>query len=224
MNAGGIIFDFNGTLIFDTDAHERSWHKLIPEIRGSGFSEQEFKDHVHGRTNREIFSYVLGRPLSEADALPYGERKESLYREFLVQDPKACQLIPGAAAFFELLKNAGIPIAIATAAPASNIAFYRSRFGLDRWFPTERIVYADGTLPGKPHPALFLRAVERLGVPARDVIIFEDSTLGVQAAQAAGVGRVIGICPDEAARDVLERFAVHRTVSDFTGLDLSVFS
>ena len=72
--------------------------------------------------------------------------------------------------------------------------------------------------------SLFLRAVERLGVPARDVIIFEDSTLGVQAAQAAGVGRVIGICPDEAARDVLERFAVHRTVSDFTGLDLSVFS
>ena len=224
MNAGGIIFDFNGTLIFDTDAHERAWHKLIPEIRGSGFSGQEFKDHVHGRTNREIFSYVLGRPLSEADALPYGERKESLYREFLVQDPVAGHLIPGTVAFFDLLKREGVPMAIATASPASNIAFYRNRFNLERWFAEDRIVFADGTLPGKPHPALFLRAVERLGVPAGDVIVFEDSTLGVQAAQAAGVGRIIGVCPDAAARAVLERFSIHRIVSDFTGLDLSVFA
>ncbi len=222
MICNGIVFDFNGTLVFDTQAHEAAWHTLIPELRGSRFSEDELKAHVHGRTNREIFSYVLGRPLSEEEAAPYGERKETLYREFLAKDTHACQLVPGAEVFFELLKREGIPMAIATAAPASNIAFYRHQFGLDRWFANERIIYADGTLPGKPHPALFLRAIERLDLPASECMIVEDSTLGIQAAKAAGAGRIIGIYANAAVKGVLQSMELFKVLPDFCALDLSV--
>ena len=219
----GIIFDFNGTLVFDTHAQEQAWHRLIPELRGSPFSEEEFKAHVHGHTNREIFSHVFNKPMTEAEALPYGERKEALYREFFQADTEAFKLVPGAESFFNLLAEAGVPMAIATAAPASNVVFYREQFGLERWFSEQRIVYADGTLPGKPHPAIFLRAIERLGLPASQVLIVEDSTLGVQAALASGAGRVVGIHPDRIMRERLMAMGCASTIPNFRGLDLSVF-
>ncbi len=218
----GIIFDFNGTLVFDTHAQEQAWHTLIPELRGSPFSEEEFKAHVHGHTNREIFSHVFSKPLTEAEALPFGERKEALYRAFFQADTEACKLVPGAEALFNLLSGAGVPMGIATAAPASNVAFYKERFGLGRWFSEDRIVFADGTLPGKPHPALFLLAMERLGLPASQVVIVEDSTLGVQAALASGACRVVGIHPEAEMRERLLAMGCARAIPDFRGLDLSL--
>lgn len=222
MSCRGLVFDFNGTLVFDMHVHDRAWDILIPEFRGRGFSDQELLDHVNGRNNREIFSYVLGRELSEEESAPLGERKEQLYRDLLTRSPEACRLAPGAEEFLDLLQAHGIPMAVATAAPASNIAFYRQHFHLDRWFPGDRIVYSDGTLPGKPDPAIFNRAIERLGVPAASCLVVEDSVLGVQAAQAAGAGRIVGIYADEKTRASLEPLPLHRLIPDYRGLDLSV--
>lgn len=219
----GIIFDFNGTLVFDTHAHEESWHRLIPTLRDTGFSEEEFRHHVHGHTNQEIFSYVFGRELSQEEGRTYGELKEAIYRGLLLKDPKTNRLVPGTEAFFDLLQANAVPMAIATAAPTENIAFYREQFGLDRWFSKDRIIYADGTLRGKPHPAIFNRAIERLGIPASECIIVEDSTLGIRAAQAAGAGRIIGIYPDEGGRITLGQWSLFRLIPDFRGMDMSVF-
>ena len=218
----GIVFDFNGTLLFDIPVHNRAWDQLVPDLRGRAFTEEEFNQHVNGRTNREIFSYVLGRDLAEEEAGPLGEHKEALYRELLLQDPEACRLAPGAEPFLDLLLAHGVPMAVATAAPTSNIVFYRQRFGLDRWFPGDRIVFNDGTLPGKPHPGLFNRALERLGIPASACVIFEDAVLGVQAARAAGAGRIVGLHADQRARAALEPLSLYRLVPDFRDLDLGI--
>jgi putative hydrolase of the HAD superfamily len=39
----------------------------------------------------------------------------------------------------------------------------------------------------KPHPDLFLKALDSLGVNADEAIVFEDSPNGVNAARAAGI-------------------------------------
>ena len=66
----GAIFDFNGTLFFDSDKHELAWKKFSSEIRGMPFSEQELADNVHGRTNRAILEYLLKKEIPE-DVLQY---------------------------------------------------------------------------------------------------------------------------------------------------------
>jgi sugar-phosphatase len=66
---------------------------------------------------------------------------------------------------------------------------------------------ADDYSPGKPHPAGYLLAAERLRVPPADCLVFEDSEAGLRAAKAAGMRCVVLL------RDV-------RNSQDFSTADL----
>jgi len=44
---------------------------------------------------------------------------------------------------------------------------------------------------GKPHPDVFLKAADKLGVPPADCIVFEDAPMGVEAARRAGMKAVV---------------------------------
>jgi HAD superfamily hydrolase (TIGR01509 family) len=44
---------------------------------------------------------------------------------------------------------------------------------------------------GKPAPDLFLLAAERMAVPPAQCLVFEDSELGILAAERAGMGAVL---------------------------------
>ena len=68
------IFDFNGTLVFDSIYHEQAWNRYMEGRLGRVVPREEFLAHVHGRTNRDILTYLLGRcpTQAEADAAPPG--------------------------------------------------------------------------------------------------------------------------------------------------------
>ena len=102
------------------------------------------------------------------------------------------------------------------------MTFFREQFPLDRWFSDGRIIYDDGTVRGKPHPDLYLKAGERLGVTMKDIIIVEDANSGVQAARAAGAGLVVGIAPYGKDQFVGKEYT-DLLITDFTELSRSYF-
>ena len=58
----------------------------------------------------------------------------------------------------------------------------------------DAFVYGDMVERSKPHPDVFLKAAEEIGVPIGDCLVLEDSIAGVKAGKAAG-GYIIHI-PD----------------------------
>ncbi len=52
---------------------------------------------------------------------------------------------------------------------------------------TDTLVCAGETPHGKPHPAPFLKAAEKLGVSPEKCLVFEDGEAGVKSAIAAGM-------------------------------------
>jgi beta-phosphoglucomutase-like phosphatase (HAD superfamily) len=52
---------------------------------------------------------------------------------------------------------------------------------------------------GKPDPEGYLRALERLGVPAAEALVFEDSMPGIAAARMAGI--TVAFISELASRD-----------------------
>ena len=86
----------------------------------------------------------------------YGKEKEAVYRKWCKQNPEEFHLAPGAVEFLDYIKANNIPHTIATMSEWDNVEFYIKEFRLERWFDLDKIVFSDGTIPGKPAPDIFL--------------------------------------------------------------------
>ena len=182
-----VVFDFNGTLFFDTHLHVDTWKKFVKEKFNEDLDDEGFKLKIYGRDNNAILKDSYGiKDLEEVHKL--SEEKEQWYRD--VCDTLDIDLVPGARDFFDYLKANNILFTIATGACKSNVDYYFDVFELGKWFDIDKVVYDDGHIPGKPNPTVFNMAIEKLGVKPEDCIIFEDSAAGVEAAYKAGVSAV----------------------------------
>jgi beta-phosphoglucomutase-like phosphatase (HAD superfamily) len=55
----GAIFDFNGTLFWDSRFHERAWNRISIAIRGRVFSPDELAREVYGRTSEDTVGHLV---------------------------------------------------------------------------------------------------------------------------------------------------------------------
>lgn len=213
MKIQGVIFDFNGVLLWDTPLHDAAWRACSAHLRGVPFSERELTEKVHGRTNRIILEYLLNRPLNDAEADQIAQEKEEHYRRMCLENRAEFTLSPGAVPLLEMLSQNKIPHAIATSSEKHNVAFYLQHLELLRWFPPAHIIYDDGTLAGKPAPDIYLRAAKALDLPPQSCLVIEDSRSGIQAAQAAGIGHITALGPAERHAELAELPGVTRVIT-----------
>lgn len=118
-------------------------------------------------------------------------------------------LLPGVAELIAQAQALSLRIGIASNSERAWVTGHLSRLGLLEVF--DQIRCRDEVLRGKPYPDPYLAVIESLGVPAGQVIAFEDSPGGVAAAKAAGVFCVA--VPNQVTRSL-----------DFPGADLVVSS
>lgn len=218
----GVIFDFNGVLLWDNHLHEEVWRDLSARMRGTAMTMAEMHEAVHGRVNRDIFEYVLNRPLGDAELQSLIDEKESLYRQLALDNLDTYYLAPGAVDLLDFLAANGIKRAIATSSPKVNVDFFIEHLDLYRWFTPETIVYDLGRYPGKPAPGIYLEAAERLGSPPERLIVAEDAASGIQAAYSAGAGAIVAVGPADSRERLAALPGVTMVVEDMTGFPRSL--
>lgn len=187
MNFNGVVFDFNGTLLFDDAFHVEAWDKISMEVCGEHLTAEIMDTRYAGFPNKEILRRLSHDTLTEEQLLSLSLRKEELYREIVRNVPGGPKLVPGAEDLFDYLKANGIPCTIASASIIQNIEFFVDIFRLDRWFPMDHIIYDDGSYENKV--MMFSDAIDRMHVKER-VLIFEDSLSGITCAGKVGASVV----------------------------------
>ncbi len=195
MKYKGMIFDFNGVLLWDTHLHEKAWMDFSSPLREFPLSAEEIFQHVHGRRNRHILEYLLERPISEMELITLSSKKEALYRSLCLQNRAEFQLSPGAINLLDFLVENDIPHAIATASEKDNVDFFIEHLNLGKWFDLSTIACDDGCFPSKRE--IFIRAAEKLNLAPEQCIVIEDSKAGIAAATQAKIGKIIGLGPKE---------------------------
>ncbi|SDR96187.1 haloacid dehalogenase superfamily, subfamily IA, variant 3 with third motif having DD or ED [Polaribacter sp. KT25b] len=85
----------------------------------------------------------------------------------------------------DFLKENNFNIALATSSSLAIIEAVFKRLSIAHYFDV--VCSADEEVYGKPHPAVYLRVVKKLGVKTRDCFILEDSVTGLIAAKAAAI-------------------------------------
>ena len=189
----GIIFDFNGTLYWDSQLHYDAWREYSKILRGYEFTDAEMRDKMFGHTNEDIIEYAIGKKPDKKMVEKYGKEKEAVYRKRCLLKPEDFKLAPGAIKLLDELKEQNIPRTIATMSEWDNVEFYIKEFQLEKWFDLDKIVYSDGTIPGKPAPDIFQIAAQKIGLTPKDCIVFEDAIAGIKSAHSAGIGKIIAV-------------------------------
>lgn len=221
MKYKGIIFDFNGVILWDTEWHIESWYKVAAEI-GKPLTPEQISNN-HGKVGAEIFREILGDEVSDSVIQKWLARKEELYREIVVSKGELFVLSPGCERLFDFLKTNTIPRNIATASEITNLTFFIKNLNLGKWFDIDKIVYDDGNLPGKPSPVMYLRAAEKLGLSPTDCIVVEDSKMGLASARNAKSGKIIAITSTE-KKELLQNISgVDRVVTQLDEITLADF-
>lgn len=83
------------------------------------------------------------------------------------------------------LKSAGFRLALASSSPKDNIKQVLRQCGISERF--ELLVSGEDFHQSKPNPAIYLHAIDALGLPAEACVAVEDSDYGITAAKGAGL-------------------------------------
>ncbi len=187
MKLKGIIFDFNGTLFWDTKLHDKAWDEFLSR-KGTHLTDQEKVTVIHGKNNSEIMQSIFGR-ISEEEIHRLTIEKETIYQQLCLKSNM--KLADGAVEFIESLRLHSIPYTIATSSGIENVDFYFKYYNLGDLFDKNKVIYSDGTISSKPDPEIFLRAMHMLKLRPEETLIFEDSPAGIKAAENAGAGCIV---------------------------------
>lgn len=212
------IFDMDGTIVDNMAFHLDSWLAFFAR-HGKTYDPDAFFRETAGAQSREILRERLGAGISDDEIAVLAHEKDVLYREMYGPHRSAIQ---GFEDFVAAARAQGVHLAVATSAPPANIVFTLDEMDLRRHF--DAVVGAADVKRGKPHPDVFLKAAEKLGVDPRDCIVFEDAPMGVEAARRAGMRAVVitTTLPPDAFRefDNVVRIVAHYedlTVGDLLG-------
>lgn len=186
LHFSAVILDVDGTMVDNHPFHEEAWIRYGRDSLGIDITPEYYLAHINARSNTEILKTLLGPNISEREIRAHEAEKEALYRE-LCESKLVARA--GLLAFMDRLRAERIPLAAASNAPRLNVDFVLNRLGIDDAFGA--VVALEDVEHGKPDPALFLLAASRIGVPARECLVVEDSPSGMKAARAAGMSYVV---------------------------------
>lgn len=178
------LFDLNGTIVDDMHYHITAWHKIFLDL-GLNMTYEETKAECYGK-NEEVLERVVPGRFSFEERKAMGIKKERKYQE---EFRPYLQPIAGLELFLASAKDAGIKMAIGSAAIQYNVDFVLDGLNIRHYF--DAIVSADDVAFSKPHPETFLKGAAQLGIAPEKCLVLEDATKGVEAAINASMKSLV---------------------------------
>ncbi|BCX69178.1 MULTISPECIES: HAD-IA family hydrolase [Pseudomonas] len=170
------LFDMDGTILTSIAAAERVWaHWAVRH----GVDVESFLPTIHGARAIDTIQRLA---LPGVDA----EAEAAWITAAEIEDVEGVAEVAGAARFLKSLP--AHQWAIVTSAPRTLALRRMAAAGIPE---PDVMVTAEDVSVGKPDPAGYRLAARRLGVEIADCLVFEDATVGILAAQAAGADLVI---------------------------------
>ena len=210
-----LIFDFDG-VILDTEVPAyRAWQTTYESFGASLPLEEWAKGIGSGRNEKSFDSYAfleesIGHPVDrEQVRLAYRSRSDAL---IALEGPRT-----GVAELILAARDAGVRLAVASSSPRGWIEGHLTRLGLLDYFAAIRCF--DDVARTKPHPDLFLSALDAVGMGGNEAIAFEDSPNGILAAKRAGLFCIAVANPVTA---LLDLSGADLWFDSFTQIDLAM--
>lgn len=175
-----ILFDFDGTLVdsmnmwtdIDIEYLARFGHAYTSDLNAA----------IEGMSTKELCDYFRKRyQIPQTDEEMIAAWTEMSRHKYLHKIP----LKEGASELLHYLKSIGVRMGIATSTELDILVPCLQCHGIDGYFETMTTTTEAGT--GKPDPAVYLLAANRMGVDPAECLAIEDLPAGIIAAKKAGM-------------------------------------
>ena len=197
-----VLFDFDGVIADTESQYTIFWNRMGKEYLGL----EEFGHTIKGQTLVQIFGkYFDGMLREQEEIVPQLNEFEA---------NMSYDYIPGAQAFMQELKAAGIPMAIVTSSNDIKMSnAYKAHPELLEL--VDKVLTSEYFSKSKPDPECFLKGMEILGGTPEETVVFEDSFHGLTAGRASGA-KVIGLATTN-KREAIAPLC-DMVIDDFCGL------
>jgi HAD superfamily hydrolase (TIGR01509 family) len=185
-----VIFDCDGVLV---DSEVISNEVLTRALTAEGLPTTlaQARHQYQGLLLSEVVQRAqqsLGRDLA-------GDWVERFERDRAKAFHRELRPVAGAASTVQRMKDAGIPVCVASQGSLEKTRLTLGLTELRSLFPAGALFSGQLVPRGKPHPDLFLHAAATMGAKPSRCTVVEDTVSGITAAVAAGM-RAFGFAAD----------------------------
>ena len=174
-----VVFDLDG-LMFNTEELYQEVGAVLLRRRGYEFT-QELLDQMMGRPSHVALQIMIDTHTLRATVEELLAETDEIFPEIL---QARLAPMPGLVELLDALERKVIPKAIATSSRRAFVERVLGHFGYQPRFSP--ILTSEDITQGKPHPEIYLKAAERLGILPGEMLVLEDSQNGCRSAVAAG--------------------------------------
>lgn len=172
-----IMVDLDGTLVDTTKVNYNAYKEAINQF-GYEMDYEYYSKFCNGRHYKEFLPQVTTddeKVLREIHKI-----KKDVYKKYLHMAILNTNLLE----IIRLFHKNGSGTALVTTASKKNVNDILDNFNLHDDF--DLIITNEDVKKLKPDPEGYILAMERLSVKAEECIIFEDSEVGIKAAESTG--------------------------------------
>jgi beta-phosphoglucomutase-like phosphatase (HAD superfamily) len=187
LEAQGVIFDVDGTLVDSVDFHAQAWQRALVSF-GFSFDLAAVRAQI-GKGGDQLLPYFLDHDDRERFGHAIQERRAEIFERDYMHLVRGFEGVPD---LFRLLVDSGKVIALGSSAKGKDLVVYKKAAGIEG-IPMAEIT-SDDVRRSKPHPDIFLVALERLRLRAGQVMVVGDSPYDVLAAHKAGMTATALLC------------------------------
>lgn len=177
-----IVFDMDGTLIDSMGAHVMAWQHTCAHF-GYGF-DAEYMHSLGGVPTKQIAVLLNEKFNLEHEPESVAAKKREHWSK-LADSPG---IIEETCAILDHYQGQ-LKMGIGTGSEKQHALDLLEKTGINKKITA--LVTASDVSNGKPHPETFLRVAELLGVEPTECVVFEDTEMGRQAAEAANMDCIL---------------------------------
>lgn len=201
-----VILDMDGTLIDSNAAHVRAWVEALRE-HGRDVSDRDIWPFV-GMGGDNLLPAAVGIDKESPEGQAISERRGEIYKAQVRQ----LRPFPGVRPLLQRMKESGFRLVVASSSPPEEL-----KQGLEIAGVADLV--EDSTSAGdvessKPDPDVVQAALDRLEIPADQVVMLGDTPYDIQAAGKVGIGVIAFRCGGFRDEDLRGALALYDAPAD----------
>ena len=203
----GVILDVDGTLVDSNDAHAKSWVEAMAEH--DYIVPFEKVRRLIGEGGDKVLPETIGIQAESDEGKQISSRRGDIFKERYLTSVRA---FPSAQKLLDHMRARGLKLAVASSAKPDELRALLQIVGAADLI--EEKSSSKDVKNSKPDPDIMHVTMEKIGLPADEVVMLGDTPYDIESARKVGVGTIALRCGGWQDRDLAKARAIYTDTAD----------